>query len=122
VEGFTATLELDPTLLRGLRDSLAAWLEGAGAPRAERNSVVLATHEAAAHMMRAGESGGTIDVTASRDGDDSFVVHVRSDEAWEIAASGVEGSAYSIIAGLMGDLSTQASHTLRMRTSAPESA
>lgn len=115
MESFTATLELDPTLLRGLRHSLAAWLEGAGAPVAKRNSVVLATHEAAAHAMQTGESGGTVAVTASRDGD-AFIVHVRSDGAWEIAASDVEGSARSIIAGLMGDVSTQASHTLRMRT------
>ena len=72
--------------------------------------------------MQTGESGGTIDITASRDGDDSFVVHVRSDGAWEVAASDVEGGARSIIAGLMGDVSNRVSDTLRMRTSAPESA
>ena len=104
MEAFTATLALDPTLLRGLRHSLAAWLEGAGASVGQRNSVVLATHEATAHVMQTNE-GGTVDVSASRDGDDSFVVHVRSDGAWEIAAS--EGSARSIIAGLMGDVSTR---------------
>lgn len=122
MEAFTATLALDPTLLRGLRLSLAAWLDEAGAPIGQRNSVVLATHEATAHVMQTGESGGTVDVTASRDGDESFVVHVRSDGAWETAASDIEGSARSIIAGLMGDVSTRVSDTLRMRTSAPESA
>ena len=113
MEAFTATLALDPTLLRGLRHSLADWLEGAGAQVAERNSVVLATHEAAAHAMQAGESGGTIDVTASRD-DDAFIVHVRRDGAWEIAATDVRGRALSAAAELIGDFSTQASHTVRM--------
>ena len=46
-------------------------------------------------------------------------VSSASHGAWEIAASGVEGSAYSIIAGLMGDVSTQASQTLRMRSLRP---
>lgn len=116
MEAFTATLELDPTLLRGLRHSLAAWLEGAGAPVGQRNSVVLATHEVTAHAMQTAESGGTIDVSASRDRNDSFVVHVRADGAWESAASDVRSSAVSVVAGLMGDVSTQASHTLRMRS------
>ena len=89
MEAFTATLELDPTLLRGLRHSLGAWLEGAGASLRQRSSVVLATHEATAHLMQSNGSAGTVDVTASRDGDDSFVVHVRRDGAWEIAASDI---------------------------------
>lgn len=120
MESFTATLELDPTLLRGLRHSLGAWLEDAGASPGKRNSVMLATHEAAAHLIDEGEPGSTVDVTASRDGDDSFVVHVRSDGVWEMAASNVEGSALAVVARLMGDVSTQASHTLRMRTSVSE--
>lgn len=66
--------------------------------------------------MQTGESGGTVDVTASRDRNDSFIVHVRSDGAWESAASDVRGSAISAVAGLMGDVSTQASHTLQMRS------
>lgn len=115
MEAFTATLARDPTLLRGLRLSLGAWLEDSGALVGQRNSVILATHEAAAHVMQT-ESGGTVNVIASRDGENSFVVHVRGDGAWKIAASDVEGSAHSIIAGLMGDVSTQASHTLRMRS------
>ena len=116
MEAFTASLDLDPKLLRGLRHALGAWLDGSGAPLAQRNSVVLATHEATAHVMQTSESGGTVDVTASRDGDNSFVVHVRSDGAWARATSDGEGSALSVVAELMGDVSTQASHTLRMRT------
>ena len=52
--------------------------------------------------MQTSESGGTVEVTASRDGDDSFVVHVRSDGAWEMAASDVDGSSLSVVAGPHG--------------------
>lgn len=58
-----------------------------GVPALERDSVVLATHEAAAHAIESGESGGTVDVTASRDGEGVSIVHVRSDGVWEAACS-----------------------------------
>lgn len=117
MEAFSATLQLDPTLLQGLRHSLAAWLESAGAPIAERNSVLLATHEVAAHAMQTGRTGGTVDVTATTDGLDAFVVHVRSDGVWERVGPDTPWSGLGLVAGLMGDVSTQASHTVRMRSS-----
>lgn len=118
MEAFSATLGLDPTLLRPLRHSLASWLERAGAPAAERDSVVLATHEAAASAIESGDSGGMVDVTADRDVTGVFVVHVRSDGVWEPAGSDVPGSALSLIAELMSETSTRVSSTVRMRTSA----
>ena len=118
MDSFSARLGVDPTLLRPLRHSLASWLERAGAPAAERDSVVLATHEAAASAMESGESGGSVDVTANRDGEGAFVVHVRSDGVWEAAASDFAGSALSLVAELMSETSTRVSNTMRMRTSA----
>jgi hypothetical protein len=118
VEAFSATLGLDPKLLRPLRHSLASWLERAGAPAPERDSVVLATHEAVAHAIESGESGGTLDVTADRDGDGAFVVHVRSDGVFAVAGSDVPGSAMALVAALMSETSTRVSNTVRMRSSA----
>ena len=118
MEAFTSTLDLDPALLRPLRHSLSSWLERAGAQAAERDCVVLATHEAAASAIESGESGGTFDVTASRDHEGVLVVHVRSDGVWEAASSDAPGSALSLIAELMSETSTRVSSTVRMRTSA----
>jgi hypothetical protein len=116
LEAFTATLALDPKLLRGLRHSLASWLEGAGALDGDRDSMVLATHEAAAHAMENAESGSTLDVTADRDGTTSFVVHVRCDAAWEAFASDPQYTALNVVTSVMADVSARASHTVRMRT------
>ena len=117
MEAFSATLELDPKLLRGLRHGLASWLEGAGALAGDRDSMVLATHEAAAHAMESAESGTTLDVTADRDGNSGFVVHVRCDgaRAWEASTSDPQGSALGVVTSVMSDVSTQASQTMRMR-------
>lgn len=112
MEAFTATVALDPTLLRELRSSLAAWLDRAGASSEQRVSVVLATHEATANAMADGDRGGTIDVTANRDGDSGFVVDVSHDGPW--TPHGGE-ERYVSLAALMSDLSGQTSTTLRMR-------
>jgi hypothetical protein len=74
-----------------------------------------ATHEAAAHAMESAESGSTLDVTADRDGNSGFVVHVRCDGAWEASTSDPQGSALGVVTSVMSDVSTQASQTMRMR-------
>jgi anti-sigma regulatory factor (Ser/Thr protein kinase) len=115
MEAFVATLVIDPSLLRGLRHALSGWLDGAGADSRERDSLVLATHEVAAKAMTAGgATDRTIDVSASRDGSDSFVVLVRDDGAWE-PIDGDPESPYSRLAGLVSHVSTQSSTTVRMR-------
>ena len=111
MEAFTATLALDPMLLRGLRSSLSAWLVGAGASSEQRVSVVLATHEATANAMANGDEGGSVDVTANSDGDSGFVVDVCHDGPWK--PHGTEEQDVSL-AALMSDLSHQTSSTLRM--------
>ena len=108
------TLALDLTLLRGLRHALTTWLDDAGATPADRDSIVLATHEATAHAMEIGESGSTVDVTAMRDYDDSFVLHVRSDGGW---TRSVESDRMVMVHRLMSDVSKQSSSTVRMRRS-----
>lgn len=107
---FTATLPLDPTLLRGLRSSLAAWLDRAGATSEQRDSVVLATHEATANAMTDGNGEGSIDVTAKRDGP-GFVVDVAHAGPWMPREGDEE---YVSLAALMSDLHRQTSTTLRM--------
>lgn len=115
MEAFTAKLELDPTLLRGLRHGLASWLEGAGAESADRDAMVLATHEVAAHTMQTAETGSTVDVTANLDGDDRFVVDVQSDGAWATVSADAHGSAIAMAAELMSGVATRTSETVRMR-------
>jgi hypothetical protein len=65
-----------------LRFVLASWLEGAGASNADRDSILLATHEAAVRAMQTGEDGGTVEVIASQNDDESFLIHVRNDDRW----------------------------------------
>jgi hypothetical protein len=107
VEAFTATLALDPTLLRGLRSSLAAWLDGAGASSEQGVSILLATHEATANAMADGAGGGSVNVTANRDGDSGFVVDICHDGAWEPHGS---DERYVSLAALMADLPPDEHH------------
>ena len=112
MEAFTETLDRDPLLLRGLRHSLATWLDGAGASGADRDSIVLATHEAAAQAMQSADSG-SVDVSAGHDGDRSFVVHVRSDGAWNVV--GPNEPVNDFLTELMSEVSTRTSTAVRMR-------
>lgn len=111
MEAFTANLALDPTLLRGLRSSLTAWLDRAGASSEQRVSVVLATHEATANAMADGDEGGCIDVTANTDGDSGFVVDVSHAGPWMPPESDEK---YVSLAALMSELSRRTSTTLWM--------
>ena len=115
MEAFTATLAHDPTLLRELRHSLAAWFDRAGASNADRDSMVLATHEAAAHSMEHSESDSTLDVRARRNGDDSFLVHVRNDGDWKAVNVDAHGATLTGLTELASDVSIRTSTTVRMR-------
>jgi hypothetical protein len=74
--------------------------------------MVLATHEAAAQAIQRGDSG-TVDVSASYDSDRSFVVHVRSDEAWNVVGPNEPGG--DLLTELMSEVSTRTSTAVRMR-------
>lgn len=113
MQAFAITLGPDPTLLRGLRHALASWLDGAGASGPDRDSMVLATHEAAAHAMQSGESG-TVDVSVDHDDGRRFVVQVRSDKVWRTVGSDGRGGGLSVMTQLMTEVSTRTSTTVRM--------
>ena len=114
MEAFTATLPLDPLLLQGLRHRLSAWLEKSGASREDHDSVVLATHEAAAHAIQTADGGSMLDVTADRDEDESFVVHVQTDGGWTPLD---ENAPHNVgrLTDLMTDVSLRSSSALRLR-------
>lgn len=113
MEGFATQLALDPTLLRGMRHSLASWLDVAGASSHTRDAVVIGTHEAAANVMRDGDLG-TIDVEADREDDGGFVVHVRHVGPWA-PHEGDTRIGSVVLGSLLAEVSTQSSTTLRMR-------
>jgi hypothetical protein len=74
--------------------------------------MVLATHEAAARAMQSAGSG-SVDVSASQDDDRSFVVHVRSDGAWNVVGPNEPGN--NFLTELMSEVSTRTSTAVRMR-------
>jgi hypothetical protein len=116
MQDYAATLARDPALLRGLRHSLLDWLDRSGAPIAESESMVLATHSAAAHAMEEGDDDCTVEVTASRDGARAFVIHVRSTSGWDTSGAHVQGGPLGRISALVSHISLQSSSTVRMRT------
>jgi hypothetical protein len=56
---------------------------------------------------------GSVDVSASHDGDGSFVVHVRSDGPWHVV--GPDEPSNNLLTELMSEVSTRMSTTVRMR-------
>ena len=62
-----ATLSHDLNELRGLRHSLAAWYESDDVPDHCRDSLTLATHEAASNAMKHGEVDRPVPVTVTQE-------------------------------------------------------
>ena len=114
---FVITLTHDLKLLRGLRHSLANWLELAGASPETQAVVVLATHEAAANGMEHGDPDGTVTVTARQDGTDSFHVAITNDGDWKEPAAEATGRGLPMMSDLMSDVAITASTTVRMHKS-----
>jgi hypothetical protein len=79
LDPFSASLDADPTRLRGLRKGITTWLVDAGIDDETRDAVVLATHEAAASAI--GGSPASVSVDGSLRGR-SIVVVVASDGEW----------------------------------------
>jgi len=75
---FAATLERGPSELRELRQSLRSWLELTSATARTRDSVVLATHEAAANAMVHGRQGSAVNVSARQEESGDVVVEVSN--------------------------------------------
>ncbi len=118
MEPFTATLEHDVSLLRGLRHSLSSWLEMSGVAAEARAGIVLATHEAAANALRHGEgTHSPVTVTARPDGEGSLMVVVRNDGSWKEPAPEPEreGRGLPLMRGLMSDVAVYPGTSVRMR-------
>lgn len=114
MEPFAVTLA-DITLLRGLRHSLASWLEEAGAPTEAKDSIVIATHEATANAITHGEAGCPVTVTANRHSDGRFMVVVRNDGGWKEQTPEAGGRGLSMMRDLMSDVGIRPATAVYMR-------
>lgn len=79
MEPFEAILPPDLSRLRGLRHELADWLEAVGVASDDRDSAVLAIHEAAANGIE--HATGRVTVRGARSGDKLLLV-VSNDGQW----------------------------------------
>jgi serine/threonine-protein kinase RsbW len=113
---FAATLVQGPTELRGMRHSLASWLEGMGAPENVLGAVMLATHEAAANAMEHGQPESPVTVTASQNEDGGFIVEVTNHGGWKEPEPGHGGRGLAMMTGLMSEIAIQTSTNVRMRS------
>ena len=91
---FAATLSRGPIDLREMRQSLRSWLELTTATARTRDSVVLATHEAAANAMVHGQPGSAVTVSARQDGAGDFAVEVSNLGGWKEPAAGNSGAVW----------------------------
>jgi anti-sigma regulatory factor (Ser/Thr protein kinase) len=117
VEPFEASLPPDLAQLRELRHDLAAWLECVGVTNADRDAIVLATHEAAANGIE--HAASRVVIRGVRDEEKLLVVVSNGGRwrgpPWDERGS---GSGLAIIRGLMSKLDIHVGEgrtTLRMR-------
>ena len=110
---FAVTLSRGPIELRELRQSLRSWLELTTATARTRDSVVLATHEAAANAMVHGEPEAPVTVTASPDEGGGFVVEVTSHGGWKKLEPGYTGRGMAMMADLMSEVTIRTNVRLR---------
>lgn len=88
---YAATLLRGPGELRGMRQSLRSWLELTTATARTRDSVVLATHEAAANAMVHGQPGSAVTISARQDEAGDFAVEVSNLGGWKAPEPGTSG-------------------------------
>ena len=117
MEPFEASLPPDLTRLRGLRHELAAWLDRVGVSPRDRDSVVLAIHEAAANGIE--HACGRVVVRGARDGDKLLLI-VTNTGRWlgRVQTSGRAGGGLSLMQSLMSQLDIAVGEgrtTVRMR-------
>ena len=117
MEPFTATISHDLTSLRGLRHSLASWLELAGIPAEAQKPIVLATHEAAANAIEHGDAEGPVIITAEPAAGGGFTVIVHNDGGWkQVSEDDGRGRGLALMRELMSDVGIKTITTVRMRT------
>ena len=81
MEAFAATLEPEPSVLRGFRQRLNDWLIAAEVSAAARDAVVLAAHEAVANAIQNVEPKGPVKVTGHVD-DTAILIEVTQAGRW----------------------------------------
>lgn len=104
---FAATLERGPVELGELRQSLRSWLELTTATARTRDSVVLATHEAAANAMVHGRPGSAVTVSARQDESGDFAVEVSNFGGWREPEQGNSGRGLAMMTELMREVVIQ---------------
>ena len=110
---FTHTLSHDPIQLRGLRHSLTTWFESDGVPEKCRDSLMLATHEAAANAIKHGEVDRPVRVSVTH-GAESVTVVVRNYPRWGEPELNPGPRGLGMMRELMSEVRT--STTVRMRS------
>jgi serine phosphatase RsbU (regulator of sigma subunit)/anti-sigma regulatory factor (Ser/Thr protein kinase) len=85
-----------------IRRALSRWLEDLEVPRPVVTEIVMGVHEAAANVVEHayGPAGGTITITAKRDGDDIEVL-IRDSGTWRGSSRGDRGNGLRLMRGLM---------------------
>jgi anti-sigma regulatory factor (Ser/Thr protein kinase) len=110
---FVTTLSEGPTAQAGLRRSLAAWLDLAGPSSGVRDSVLLATHEAAANAMVHGEAASPVTISASENPDGGFTVEVTNHGRWKEPHPGHNGRGFPMMVELRSEVGVRTSVLLR---------
>lgn len=110
---FAVTLSEGPTGLAGLRRSLTSWLELAAPSSDVRDSVLLATHEAAANAMVHGEAESPVTVSAIQNADGGFTVEVTNHGRWREPEPGHNGRGFAMMVELMSEVGVRTSVRLR---------
>ena len=105
---FAATLVGGPIELRKMRQSLRSWLELTTSTAHTRDSVVLATHEAAANAMAHGQAGSPVTVSAHQNEAGDFAIAVSNLGGWKKEPDlGTRGHGLAIMTELMREVEIQ---------------
>ena len=101
---FAATLLHGPIELRGMRKCLRSWLGQTTATARTRDSIVLATHEAAANAMVHGQPGSAVTVSARQEESGDFAVEVSNLGDWKVPEPGHGGRGLAMMNELMREV------------------
>ena len=95
-----------------IRRAVARWLEDLQIPRPIATEIVMGVHEASANVVEHayGPGGGTITITAKREGD-VVEVWIRDSGTWRGSSRGDRGNGLKLMRGLMDDVMVDTSAT-----------
>jgi serine phosphatase RsbU (regulator of sigma subunit)/anti-sigma regulatory factor (Ser/Thr protein kinase) len=88
-----------------IRRAVTRWLEDLDVPPVVEKEIVMAVHEASANVVEHayGPAGGTITITAKREGDHVEVL-IRDSGTWRGSSRGDRGNGLRLMRGLMDDV------------------